>query len=607
MRKHDWTQRLSRMASESIGGDYRRALCVVLSCLVFGNTGLAAAEVGASPDMRAAERLSEPALPHLPEALAQQIEQDEQEIDRLLIESDAVDATKAQALITTAEALVQARSQIQGDLWWETIDARQRLAELRGWLALTPGQRAELAQATRLSNQVSVLDRARKYEEALVSARTSLDLLGRVWGEGHLNYAYSLHHLAGLYREQSAFAQAVPLYERALAIMEQTVGYVHPSTAIILNDLALLYQKQGVYPKAVPIFQRALEIREKVLGLEHPDTGSSLNNLGVLYLDQEAYTQARPLLERALTIREQASGPEHLDTATSLNNLASLYYLEGAYARALPLYERVLAIEAKAYDSEHPSLATALNNLAEVYQKQGAFAQALPLHERVLAIREKALGSDHPDTAKSLNNLAMLHQEQGAYTQALLLCERALAINAKVLGPDHPSTILVRKNLERLRLRHHYVISADGAEVADQNTDLVWRRCSEGMYWDGATCTGEAGIYTHADALQLAGSAGVVWRLPSREELRSIVDMDIHLDLVNGVKLAAIDLTIFPNTPTREFWSSTLHRDTRSYGYVEFYDGLSGGSESEEKRFHVRLVRAGLDWEQAGQIRKTQQ
>ena len=607
MRKNDWTRRLSMMASGSIGGDYRRALCVVLSCLVFGISGLALAEVAASPDMRAAARLPEPAPPRLPEALAQQIEQDEQEIDQLLIQSDSVDAAKAQALITTAETLVQTRSQVQGDLWWETMDARQRLAELRGWLALTPGQRAELVQATELSNQVSVLERGRKYEEALVSARTSLDLLGRVWGEGHLNYAYSLHHLSGLYREQHAFAQAVPLYERALAIVEQTVGHMHPSTAIILNDLALLYQKQGVYPKAVPLFQRALEIREQVLGLEHPDTGSSLNYLGVLYLYQEAYTQARPLLERALAIQEQALGPEHLDTAMSLANLGSLYYLEGAYAQALPLVERALAIREKVFGSDHLHTAISLNNLAMLLKKQRAYARALPLVERALAIQEKALGSDHPDTARSLNNLAGLREEQGAYAQALSLYERALAINEKILGPDHPSTVLVRENLERLRLRHHYEISADGSEVTDQNTGLVWRRCSEGMDWNGATCIGEAGTYTHADALQLPGSAGVAWRLPSREELRSIVDMDIHLDLVDGVKLAATDLTIFPNTPTREFWSSTLHRDTRGYGYVEFYDGLSGGSESEEKRFHVRLVRAGRDWEQAGQLRKTQQ
>jgi len=87
----------------------------------------------------------------------------------------------------------------------------------------------------------------------------------------------------------------------------------------------------------------------------------------------------------------------------------------------------------------------------------------------------------------------------------------------------------------------------------------------------------------------MAVSAGVAWCLPSREELRSIVDMDTHLDLVNGVKLAAIDLAIFPNTPINEFGTSTLHADKRSYGYVDFHDGISGGSDTEDERFSASM------------------
>ena len=70
---------------------------------------------------------------------------------------------------------------------------------------------------------------------------------------------------------------------------------------------------------------------------------------------------------------------------------------------------------------------------------------------------------------------------------------------------------------------HPYVVSRDGAEVTDQQTGLIWQRCSEGMYWNGATCTGVAGTYTHAAALQCAVNAGPAWRVPNQEELLSIV------------------------------------------------------------------------------------
>ena len=80
---------------------------------------------------------------------------------------------------------------------------------------------------------------------------------------------------------------------------------------------------QGAYDKALPLYQRALQIVEKVLGPEHPRTATSLNNLALQYKTLGAYDQALPLYQRALAIREKALGPEHPDTAVSLNNLAA--------------------------------------------------------------------------------------------------------------------------------------------------------------------------------------------------------------------------------------------------------------------------------------------
>jgi tetratricopeptide (TPR) repeat protein len=57
-----------------------------------------------------------------------------------------------------------------------------------------------------------------------------------------------------LYRAQGKYAQAEPLYKRALAIREQQLGEMHPSTATSLNNLALLYTEQGKYAEAEPLY-----------------------------------------------------------------------------------------------------------------------------------------------------------------------------------------------------------------------------------------------------------------------------------------------------------------------------------------------------------------
>ena len=40
---------------------------------------------------------------------------------------------------------------------------------------------------------------------------------------------------------------ALPLYQRALAILEKVLGADHPDAGRALNDLAALYQAQGKY------------------------------------------------------------------------------------------------------------------------------------------------------------------------------------------------------------------------------------------------------------------------------------------------------------------------------------------------------------------------
>jgi tetratricopeptide (TPR) repeat protein len=53
--------------------------------------------------------------------------------------------------------------------------------------------------------------------------------------------AGSLNNLAGLYHNQGKYAEAEPLYRRALAICERTLGSEHPTTRTIqANYIALL-------------------------------------------------------------------------------------------------------------------------------------------------------------------------------------------------------------------------------------------------------------------------------------------------------------------------------------------------------------------------------
>ena len=135
-------------------------------------------------------------------------------------------------------------------------------------------------------------------------------------------------------------------------------------------------------------------------------------------------------------------------------------------------------------------------------------------------------------------------------------------------------------------------ISLDGTEVTDSKTNLTWKRCAEGMTWNGTNCSGTAAIFTHDGALQQAAiqAGSVGWRLPNVKELSSIVDKSA----INP----AIDSATFPSTPPTIFWSSSPFVSAPSSAWVvDFGVGVVGGTSNNRNdtthRYLVRLVRGG--------------
>ncbi|SDY24016.1 Protein of unknown function [Allochromatium warmingii] len=130
-----------------------------------------------------------------------------------------------------------------------------------------------------------------------------------------------------------------------------------------------------------------------------------------------------------------------------------------------------------------------------------------------------------------------------------------------------------------------YIIWQNGT-VYDQQTRLMWKQCVEGTEGDGCALGQPATLRLSSlkrsqEAWTFAGFAD--WRVPSREELRSLLQRRCY-----GV---GIDSVSFPRTPAARFWTAdpvSYYRDsawildfaTGHQGYGNRYDAL-----------YVRLVR----------------
>src|SRR5216117_1379065 len=90
-------------------------------------------------------------------------------------------------------------------------------------------------------------------------------------------------------------------YLAALADV-QDAGPEDPRLAATLNTLAVLYHTQRKYAQAEPLYQRVVKLLEQTIGLDHPTLATALNKLAVVYEAQDKYAEAAPLYQRALAL-----------------------------------------------------------------------------------------------------------------------------------------------------------------------------------------------------------------------------------------------------------------------------------------------------------------
>ncbi|HTZ18225.1 MAG TPA: DUF1566 domain-containing protein [Dissulfurispiraceae bacterium] len=128
--------------------------------------------------------------------------------------------------------------------------------------------------------------------------------------------------------------------------------------------------------------------------------------------------------------------------------------------------------------------------------------------------------------------------------------------------------------------------------VTDNNTGLMWQRCSMGQ--DSMTCSGPALTYTWyqapaatgCGALNTANFAGHNdWRVPSKKELISIVDYSVWGPPIN--------VKYFPNTIVGFYWTSTeLASDpNKSNAWYTSFNYGSVYNTSKSGLYPVRCVR----------------
>jgi tetratricopeptide (TPR) repeat protein len=160
--------------------------------------------------------------------------------------------------------------------------------------------------------------------------------------------ASALTKMAEMYYEQENYPEAQRAYERILSWRQGELGISHPEVVDDLNNLAGVMCVQGLFAEAEPLIQRAVTILETAEVPEPLKLAENLTSLAGLQFQQGVFDRAEPLLTKALLLREHVLGSNNPELADSLRDLAKLLKKLGRLEDAEKHYTRAKVLLGRA-------------------------------------------------------------------------------------------------------------------------------------------------------------------------------------------------------------------------------------------------------------------
>ena len=129
-----------------------------------------------------------------------------------------------------------------------------------------------------------------------------------------------------------------------------------------------------------------------------------------------------------------------------------------------------------------------------------------------------------------------------------------------------------------------------GELAFDSKTKLTWQRCGFGQHYKDGRCLGTLKLVTHTEAKQAALKAGKGWRVPSLDELASLIEKRCLAPMLNQV--------VFPGVREiaegkAKYWSSDRDKDLPTLIYNVDFLGPAMDANTSGIALGLRLVRSG--------------
>ena len=179
-----------------------------------------------------------------------------------------------------------------------------------------------------------------------------------------------MNNLATVYQSAGRHAEAFPLFEQSLELMQTSLGPEHPFTLRVMHSLAMAYLEGDQPEKALPLFDRNIAGWRKRLANNETSFAGWLALVSDDLLKYRQHQAAETYLRECLAIRERTQ-PDVWTTFNSKSQLGGALLGQKKYAEVEPLlvagYEGMKQREATIPEQAKIRLPEALDRLIELY------------------------------------------------------------------------------------------------------------------------------------------------------------------------------------------------------------------------------------------------
>jgi tetratricopeptide (TPR) repeat protein len=329
---------------------------------------------------------------------------------------------------------------------------------------------------------------------------------------------------------------AIPHFENLVKrIDSEPLDTSDPDTRTNLNNLAVAYFHMGLIHEAIPLFEKTLALNRTRWGPGNSETLTTMHNLASAYRNADRLADAIALYEEALRISRDRLGPEHPDTFRSVCALAQAYIGDARPHDAVAILEPAKTLATSKLGADHPHTIQITIDLAETYRVLGRPSEAIPLMEEALRLTRIRHGPDHKRTLVAMTNLAGMYRGAGRSNEEVLILEDALARWRRV-DPDSPDFAPTLFNfgttlsgqMEHDRAEHAF---REVLVILEKNRPDYWLRFSAQIKLGQLLVKQDK--YDEAEPLLLAGYEG----LQAQPKLRQAAQLHVTEAVQGLVKL----------------------------------------------------------------------